>query len=83
VYDSSATAESEEAPDFSDVDDVPLSAARDRLADLVDAVRDEDSFTYLTRGGKRAAEAHDRLASGEDELLPFSQVVAEAEGRAG
>lgn len=32
---------------------------------------------------RRAAEAHDRLAAGEDEMIPFSQLVAEAEGHHG
>lgn len=30
---------------------------------------------------RRAAEAHDRLASGEDEVIPFSRLVAEIEGK--
>lgn len=41
--------------DVSGVVEVPLSEARDRLADLVDSVRDEDTFIYLTRRGKRIA----------------------------
>ena len=99
------TAELPTTGDLSGVVELPLSEARERLADLVDSVRDEDLFIYLTRRGKRvaalmpvdiaenyekiedeywarrAAEARDRLASGEDEVIPFSALVAEAEGR--
>ena len=99
------TAELSTTGELSGVVELPLSEARERLADLVDSVRDEDLFIYLTRRGKRvaalmpvdiaenyekiedeywarrAAEARDRLASGEDEVIPFSALVAEAEGR--
>lgn len=105
LYTYGMTAELHATRDLSGVVEIPLSEARERLGDLVDSVRDEDSFIYLTRRGKRvaalmpvdvaenyekiedeywarrAAEAHDRLAAGEDEVIPFSELVAEAEGR--
>ena len=49
------TAETHTSVDVSGVVEVPVSEARDRLADLVDSVRDQDSFVYLTRRGKRVA----------------------------
>jgi len=49
------TAEAHTSADASGVAEVPVSEARDRLADLVDSVRDQDSFVYLTRRGKRVA----------------------------
>lgn len=105
LYAYNMTAESRATGDRSGVVELPLSEARERLGDLVDSVRDEDSFIYLTRRGRRvaalmpvdiaenyekiedeywarrAAEAHDRLAAGEDEVIPFSELVAETEGR--
>ncbi len=99
------TSEPTTTGDVSGVVEIPLSEARERLGDLVDLVRDEDSFVYLTRRGKRvaalmpvdiaenyekiedeywarrAAEARDRLAAGEDEVIPFSALVAEVESR--
>ncbi|MPY99589.1 MAG: type II toxin-antitoxin system prevent-host-death family antitoxin [Actinophytocola sp.] len=49
------TAEAHTPHDVPGVVEVPVSEARDRLAELVDAVRDDDSFVYLTRRGKRVA----------------------------
>lgn len=49
------TAEAHTPQDVSGVVEVPVSEARDRLAELVDSVRKEDSFVYLTRRGKRVA----------------------------
>ena len=86
--------------------ELPVSEARSRLSELLDAVANGE-FVYLTRRGRRVAalmpadiaenyekiedeywarrarEARERLAAGEDEVIPFDQLVAEAEGAHG
>ncbi|WP_089301850.1 type II toxin-antitoxin system Phd/YefM family antitoxin [Haloechinothrix alba] len=88
----------------SGVVEVPVTEARNKLADLVDAVAHDDRFVYLTRRGervaalmpadiaanyehmedeywaRRAAEAKDRIAAGEDEVISWDQYLAESEG---
>lgn len=83
--------------------ELPVSEARARMSEVLDAVADGD-FVYLTRRGKRIAaimpadiaenyekiedeywarraeEARQRLAAGEDEVISFDQLVAETEG---
>jgi|SRR5882724_564800 len=46
------TVQLNQASDSSEVVEISLSEARDRLAELVDAVRDDGKFIYLTRRGK-------------------------------
>ncbi|WP_189062242.1 type II toxin-antitoxin system prevent-host-death family antitoxin [Longimycelium tulufanense] len=91
------------AGDVSGEIEIPLSDARDRLADLVDAAK-HGTFVYLTRRGQRVAalvaadvaeryeqieddywarranDARQRLAAGEDDVISFERLLAETEG---
>jgi hypothetical protein len=69
LYNQDMVAQPIEPAGGSGVTEVPASEARSRISDLLDAVANGE-FVYLTK----------RLAAGQDEVISFDQLVAEAEG---
>lgn len=68
--------------------DITVSAARTRLADVVDAARVEHAPIYLTRRGQRvaaviAADDLDRLISAAEDLADIKAARAAREEMAG